>query len=66
MILANASVGKKIYEGYKEAAILRHHPAPSSGQFEKLVKAAKIKVRSFFKKKRNVVVIRTIHLGILY
>ncbi|CAO3676226.1 unnamed protein product [Rhizopus microsporus] len=43
MILANASVGKRIYEGYKDAAILRHHPPPSPAQFEKLVKAAESK-----------------------
>ncbi|KAG2213959.1 hypothetical protein INT47_001229 [Mucor saturninus] len=41
MILANASVGKRIYDGYKDAAILRHHPPPTQGQFERLVKAAK-------------------------
>ncbi|KAL7333681.1 hypothetical protein PS15p_202549 [Mucor circinelloides] len=40
MILANASVGKRIYDGFKDAAILRHHPPPTQGQFEKLVKAA--------------------------
>ncbi|GAA5797114.1 hypothetical protein HPULCUR_002493 [Helicostylum pulchrum] len=41
MILANASVGKRIYDGYKDAAILRHHPPPTQGQFERLIKAAK-------------------------
>ncbi|OAD03553.1 hypothetical protein MUCCIDRAFT_163112 [Mucor lusitanicus CBS 277.49] len=41
MILANASVGKRIYDGFKDAAILRHHPPPTQGQFERLVKAAK-------------------------
>ncbi|KAI7902436.1 DIS3-like exonuclease 1-like protein [Cokeromyces recurvatus] len=41
MILANASVGKRIYEGFKESAILRHHPPPTKSQFEGLVKAAK-------------------------
>lgn len=44
MILANASVGKRIYDGFKDAAILRHHPPPSPRQFEKLVKAAESKV----------------------
>lgn len=44
MILANASVGKRIYDGYKDAAILRHHPPPTKGQFERLVKAAKSRV----------------------
>ncbi|KAG0768707.1 hypothetical protein G6F62_004029 [Rhizopus arrhizus] len=43
MILANASVGKRIYDGFKDAAILRHHPPPSPRQFEKLVKAAESK-----------------------
>lgn len=41
MILANASVGKRVYDGFKDAAILRHHPPPTQGQFERLVKAAK-------------------------
>ncbi|GAN11405.1 hypothetical protein MAM1_0583c10967 [Mucor ambiguus] len=41
MILANASVGKRIYDGFKDAAILRHHPPPTQGQFERLVKAAR-------------------------
>lgn len=45
MILANASVGKRIYDGYKDAAILRHHPPPNQGQFERLVKAAKSRVK---------------------
>ncbi|CAO3635729.1 unnamed protein product [Mucor hiemalis] len=44
MILANASVGKRIYDGYKDAAILRHHPPPTQGQFERLVKASKSRV----------------------
>lgn len=44
MILANASVGKRIYDEYKDAALLRHHPPPTQGQFERLVKAAKSKV----------------------
>ncbi|KAI8382404.1 hypothetical protein BD560DRAFT_386501 [Blakeslea trispora] len=43
MILANASVGKRIYDGLKDAALLRHHPSPSSHQFDRLVKAAKSK-----------------------
>lgn len=47
MILANASVGKRIYEGYKDAAILRHHPPPSPAQFEKFVKAAESKVNAY-------------------
>lgn len=48
MILANASVGKRIYDGYKDAAILRHHPPPTQGQFERLVKAAKSRVIFFW------------------
>lgn len=43
MIMANNYVGKRIYDGFKDAAILRRHPPPSSGQFEMLVKAAKSK-----------------------
>ncbi|KAI9280073.1 hypothetical protein BY458DRAFT_501294 [Sporodiniella umbellata] len=43
MILANASVGKRIYEGFQDAALLRQHPPPSSEKFEKLVKAAESK-----------------------
>jgi DIS3-like exonuclease 1 len=46
MILANASVGKRIYEGFKDAAILRHHPPPAQGQFERLIKAAGSRVSS--------------------
>ncbi|KAG0164652.1 DIS3 mitotic control [Apophysomyces sp. BC1015] len=41
MILANAHVGKRIYDGIKDAAILRRHPPPNASQFERLVKAAK-------------------------
>lgn len=44
MIMANAYVGKRIYDGLKDAAILRRHPAPNPGQFEMLVKAAESKV----------------------
>ncbi|KAI8147933.1 hypothetical protein BJV82DRAFT_311773 [Fennellomyces sp. T-0311] len=43
MIMANAYVGKRIYDGFKDAAILRRHPQPNSGQFEMLVKAAQSK-----------------------
>ncbi|CAO3694537.1 unnamed protein product [Rhizopus stolonifer] len=43
MILANASVGKRVYDGFKNAALLRHHPPPSPDKFEKLVKAAESK-----------------------
>ncbi|CDH51568.1 dis3-like exonuclease 1 [Lichtheimia corymbifera JMRC:FSU:9682] len=40
MIMANAYVGKRVYDGFKDAAILRRHPPPNSGQFDMLVKAA--------------------------
>ncbi|KAI9323091.1 DIS3-like exonuclease 1-like protein [Dichotomocladium elegans] len=40
MIMANAYVGRRVYEGFKDAAILRRHPPPNPGQFEMLVKAA--------------------------
>lgn len=50
MILANASVGKRVYNGFKDTALLRHHPPPSPDKFEKLVKAAESKVK---KKKRR-------------
>ncbi|KAG1441286.1 hypothetical protein G6F56_011551 [Rhizopus delemar] len=43
MILANASVGKRVYNGFKDTALLRHHPPPSPDKFEKLVKAAESK-----------------------
>ncbi|OBZ91583.1 DIS3-like exonuclease 1 [Choanephora cucurbitarum] len=43
MILANASVGRRIYDGFKDSALLRHHPSPSSQQFDRLVKAAESK-----------------------
>ncbi|CAO3597052.1 unnamed protein product [Absidia cylindrospora] len=40
MILANASVGKRIYDGYKNSALLRRHPAPTKHQFRSLIQAA--------------------------
>ncbi|CAO3635100.1 unnamed protein product [Cunninghamella echinulata] len=40
MILANAAVGKRIYEGYKHAALLRRHPPPAQHKFQSLIKAA--------------------------
>ncbi|KAG2219093.1 hypothetical protein INT45_005824 [Circinella minor] len=43
MIMANSYVGKRIYDGFKDAAILRRHPPPNAGQFEMLVKAAESK-----------------------
>ncbi|KAI9482525.1 hypothetical protein BDB00DRAFT_857485 [Zychaea mexicana] len=43
MIMANSYVGKRIYDGFKDAAILRRHPPPNAGQFEMLVKAAQSK-----------------------
>lgn len=44
MIMANAYVGKRVYDGFKEAAILRRHPPPNPGQFDMLVKAAESRV----------------------
>ncbi|KAI9024932.1 hypothetical protein CLU79DRAFT_745488 [Phycomyces nitens] len=41
MIMANSYVGKRVYQGYKDAALLRRHPPPSPNQFERLIKAAK-------------------------
>ncbi|KAF7730383.1 DIS3 mitotic control [Apophysomyces ossiformis] len=41
MILANAYVGKRIYDGIKDAAVLRRHPPPNASQFERLIQAAK-------------------------
>ncbi|KAI8980354.1 hypothetical protein BDB01DRAFT_797508 [Pilobolus umbonatus] len=43
MIMANSSVGKRIYEGFRDAAILRHHPPPTVHQFDRLIKAAESK-----------------------
>ncbi|KAI8373200.1 uncharacterized protein BYT42DRAFT_61558 [Radiomyces spectabilis] len=43
MIMANAAVGKRIYEGCCDAAILRRHPPPSKSQFAQIVKAAESK-----------------------
>ncbi|KAI8334960.1 hypothetical protein BC941DRAFT_430785 [Chlamydoabsidia padenii] len=40
MILANASVGKKVYDGFKNAALLRRHPSPTKHQFRSLIQAA--------------------------
>ncbi|CAO3630679.1 unnamed protein product [Cunninghamella blakesleeana] len=40
MILANAAVGKRIYDGYKHAALLRRHPSPAKHKFQSLIKAA--------------------------
>ncbi|OAD80484.1 hypothetical protein PHYBLDRAFT_138042 [Phycomyces blakesleeanus NRRL 1555(-)] len=41
MIMANSYVGKRAYQGYKDAALLRRHPPPSATQFDRLIKAAK-------------------------
>ncbi|KAG0288566.1 exosome catalytic subunit dis3 [Linnemannia gamsii] len=39
MLLANISVGRKIYEKFPDSAMLRCHPQPPSANFEKLEKA---------------------------
>ncbi|KAI7869074.1 hypothetical protein BDF14DRAFT_1880529 [Spinellus fusiger] len=41
MIMANSSVGKRVYQGFRDAALLRRHPAPTASQFDRLLKAAK-------------------------
>ncbi|SAL95988.1 hypothetical protein [Absidia glauca] len=40
MILANAAVGKRVYDGFKNAALLRRHPSPTKHQFRSLIQAA--------------------------
>ncbi|KAI8061570.1 DIS3-like exonuclease 1-like protein [Gongronella butleri] len=40
MILANSAVGKRIYDGFKSAALLRRHPPARENKFKQLVNAA--------------------------
>ncbi|ORX46300.1 RNB-domain-containing protein [Hesseltinella vesiculosa] len=43
MILANAAVGRRVYEGFRKSALLRHHPAPGNHKFRQLIQAAATK-----------------------
>lgn len=49
MILANAAVGKRVYDGFKNAALLRRHPSPTKHQFRSLIQAAESRVSTLLK-----------------
>ncbi|KAF9915077.1 DIS3 mitotic control [Lobosporangium transversale] len=40
MVMANSYVAKKIYEGFRDSAMLRHHPPPIDSHFKMLLRAA--------------------------
>ncbi|KAF9185075.1 DIS3 mitotic control [Haplosporangium sp. Z 11] len=40
MVMANSYVAKRIYEGFRDSAMLRHHPPPIESHFKMLLKAA--------------------------
>ncbi|KAF9355520.1 DIS3 mitotic control [Mortierella sp. AD094] len=40
MVMANAYVAKRIYDGFRESAMLRHHPPPIESHFKMLLRAA--------------------------
>ncbi|KAF9404664.1 DIS3 mitotic control, partial [Podila epigama] len=40
MVMANSCVAKRIYEGFRDSAMLRHHPPPIESHFKMLLKAA--------------------------
>ncbi|KAG0222836.1 hypothetical protein B0O80DRAFT_474034 [Mortierella sp. GBAus27b] len=40
MVMANTYVAKRIYDGFKESALLRHHPTPIQSHFRMLLLAA--------------------------
>ena len=45
MVMANGYVAKKIYDGFRESAMLRHHPMPIDSHFKMLRRAAESRVR---------------------
>ncbi|KAG0269219.1 DIS3 mitotic control [Actinomortierella ambigua] len=40
MVMANSYVAQRIYQGFHDSAVLRHHPAPVQSHFRMLLKAA--------------------------
>ncbi|KAF9115824.1 DIS3 mitotic control [Mortierella sp. AM989] len=40
MVMANGYVAKKIFDGFRESAMLRHHPPPIESHFKMLLRAA--------------------------
>ncbi|CAO3569283.1 unnamed protein product [Mortierella alpina] len=40
MVMANGHVAKRIYDGFRESAMLRHHPPPIESHFKMLLRAA--------------------------
>ncbi|KAG0336109.1 DIS3 mitotic control [Podila humilis] len=40
MVMANSYVAKRIYVGFRESAMLRHHPPPVENHFKMLLRAA--------------------------
>ncbi|KAF9166308.1 DIS3 mitotic control [Actinomortierella ambigua] len=40
MVMANSYVAQRIYQGFHDSAVLRHHPAPIQSHFRMLLKAA--------------------------
>lgn len=44
MVMANGYVAKKIYDGFRESAMLRHHPLPIDSHFKMLRRAAESRV----------------------
>ncbi|NWV59797.1 RRP44 exonuclease, partial [Malurus elegans] len=46
MLLANISVAQKIYDEFPEFALLRKHPAPPPSNYDILVKAANLEIKT--------------------
>ncbi|KAF9973845.1 DIS3 mitotic control [Actinomortierella ambigua] len=40
MVMANSYVAQRIYQGFHDSAVLRHHPSPIQSHFRMLLKAA--------------------------
>ncbi|KAG0244576.1 DIS3 mitotic control [Actinomortierella wolfii] len=40
MVMANSYVAQRIYQGFQDSAVLRHHPSPVQNHFRMLLKAA--------------------------
>lgn len=45
MVMANSYVAKRIYDGFRESAMLRHHPPPIESHFKMLLRAAESRVK---------------------
>lgn len=48
MVMANGYVAQRIYQGFRESAMLRHHPPPIESHFKMLLRAAESRVRIIF------------------